>query len=237
MGTQMADVISNYAMVEIDDVRLRQQAQENAALFFRRMALYMNAALPLFNRPPEMREYLINGMVEPSFDNSEWVSTQESTTQSTTVSTGLTGFTLFSCSLVTYDGAGNAVLTPYTEASYNAESGEVTFPEQADAGLIYTMDFYTDGQFSMELTLAQKRILGLCIANVWQERFSENWLNMQPKIKDKSFETGSEHAHITANTGRLKEMRASLSAELMKYEQDCEYYAQVQAPERLQAFV
>lgn len=233
MGTPISDVISNYAMVEIDDIRLREQAQENPALFFRRMALYMYMAIPLFNRPPEMREYLLNGLTEPSFDNFEWVSTEKSVTESTIVSTGMTGFELFSCSSVAYDGAGNAVLTPYTEAVYNEDTGEVTFPQQTAVGLIYTMDFYTDGQFSAALTVAQKRILGLCIANVWQERFSENWLNMQPKIKDKSFESGSEHAHITANTGRIKEMRASLSSELMKYEQDCEYYSQVKGPGRM----
>ena len=237
MGTAFSEIISDFAMVEIDDIRLRQQAQETPALFYRRMWLYLQNAIPLFNRPPEMRAYLLNDLQAPTFDNVEWVSTESSTTEQSVVDTGKTGYELFSCAVVSYDNAGNVEMIPYTDAKYDSESGEVTFPMQAEAGIIYTMDFYSDGSFAKALTIAQKRLLGLCCATVWYERFAGNWLNMQPKIIDKSFETRSEHAWITANTSRLKELRASLSGELMKYEQDCEYVATIKNPKQLKDFV
>ena len=55
---------------------------------------------------------------------------------------------------------------------------------------------------------------------------------MQPKIRDKSFEVGPEHAHITANTGRLREIRMQLSEEMKKYEQDCAYYDKIKGAAR-----
>lgn len=237
MGTGFMEVISNYGMVEINDERLSQNAQENPALFFRQMWLYMSNAIPIFDRPPEMREYLAGGIVEPRFDSVEWVSSEESLEKPVTVNTGFLGHELFRCSLMSYDGTGGVTALPCAEVSYDPETGEVKFPVQKQAGLIYTMDFYTDGSFKQELTIAQKRILGLCMAMVWQERFAGDWLNMQPKIKDKSFNVGSEHAHMAANTARLREMRAALAGELRKYEQDCAYAQQMRSPDTFRRFV
>lgn len=224
MGTAVSEIITNFAMVEIDDERLNELAQVNPALFYRRMTLYFDAAMPIFSRPPEIKEYLYTGFTEPAYADYTWVSTEESTQQETVVSTGFTtGYELFSCSEITSYSNGSISVTPYTSATYNAEAGTVTFPQQAQAGITYTMDFYNDGSFANDLTQTQKRILGLCVAMVWYERFATTWLNMQPKEKDSSSNAGPEHSHITANTGRLREIRTLLSSELNKYEQDCAY--------------
>ena len=41
MGTSWSEIISDHAMVFIDDVRLTDQAAESPARFLRRMSLYM----------------------------------------------------------------------------------------------------------------------------------------------------------------------------------------------------
>lgn len=97
MGTSWAEVITNSAMVYIDDLRLREDLAVNPAQFFRKMALYMNQAIPLLNRPPELLNFLTVGLIQPTFGDSTWTSTQESTVQETVVETGQVGFSLFSC--------------------------------------------------------------------------------------------------------------------------------------------
>ena len=54
MGTAVSEIITNFAMVEIDDERLNESTQVNPALFYRRMTLYFDAAMPIFRRPPEI---------------------------------------------------------------------------------------------------------------------------------------------------------------------------------------
>ena len=238
MGTAVSEIITNYGLVEIDDERLNEEAKINPALFYRRMTLYFNDALPIFNRPPEIRDYLINGFKEPAYADYTWVSTDESTTGQTIVNTGFdVEYELFSCSKVTKTAGGSVSIIPYADAVYNAQDGTVTFPVQAESGITYTMDFYSDGAFANELTMAQKRILGLCMSLVWYERFAATWLNMQPKIGDKSYDIGPEHSHITANTSRLREIRTQLSAELNKYEQDCAYMTNLPFMNAKQRFV
>ena len=144
MGTSWAEVITNSAMVYIDDLRLREDLAVNPAQFFRKMALYMNQAIPLLNRPPELLNFLTVGLIQPTFGDSTWTSTQESTVQETVVETGQVGFSLFSCVVSRADSRGNVTFTPYTAAGYDSETGKVTFPVQAAAGTQYVLDFYTD---------------------------------------------------------------------------------------------
>lgn len=61
--------------------------QENPARFFRKMALYMKNAIPIFNRPPEIRQWLELDMTLPSWDEASWVSTGESAMEETQVAT------------------------------------------------------------------------------------------------------------------------------------------------------
>jgi hypothetical protein len=223
MGTPWTEIICNYAMPVMDDVRLTDQMGENPALFFRRMALYMDLAIPMVSRPPELDSYLNYELTKPEYDDFIWRSTSESLEGETTVETSMTGYELFSCSLREVDDSGVVTSTPVSGVTYDPETGTVVFPQQETVGLEYNVDFYTDGSFFYDLTEAQKRILGLAIGVVWDERFSRNWLNITMKVKDSSFDTVNESNYMREVQNRLFMNRHLLNDELRKYEQDVAY--------------
>ena len=218
MGTPWTEIICNYAMPVMDDVRLTDQMGENPALFFRRMALYMDLAIPMVSRPPELDSYLNYELVKPEYDDYLWTSDGEST-----VETGKTGYELFSCSIREVDDSGVVTSTPVSNVECDVETGTVTFLDGTTEGTVYNIDFYTDGSFYYDLTEAQKRILGLAIGVVWDERFSRNWLNITQKIKDSSFDTVNESNYMREVQNRLFMNRHLLNDELRKYEQDVAY--------------
>lgn len=223
MGTSWAEVICNYAMPLIDDVRLTDEMGSSPALFFRRMSFYVNLALPNLSRPPELDSFLKQDLDQPEYEDTAWVSTEASTEGSVVVSTGVTDYELFSCSLRSVDSAGVVTLIPVSDVTYDSETGAVTFPVQQSEGLEYSLDFYTDGSFGNELTEAQKRLVGMSIAIVWDERFSRTWLNIQQKIKDSNFDTVNESNYMREVQSRLVTNRGLLNDELRKYEQDLAY--------------
>lgn len=223
MGTPWTEIICNYAMPVMDDVRLIDQMGENPALFFRRMALYMDLAIPIVSRPPELDSYLNYELVKPVYDDMIWRSTSESLEGETTVETTMTGYDLFSCSLREVDESGVVTSTPVSGVTYDPETGTVVFPKQETVGLEYNVDFYTDGSFFYDLTEAQKRLLGLAVGVVWDERFSRNWLNLTMKVKDASFDTVNESNYMREVQNRLFMNRHLLNDELRKYEQDVAY--------------
>lgn len=214
--TTIADVISQ-AMIYIDDVRLNEELAVNHALFYRRMSSYIDAALPLLSRPPELYKFVINGFLSPEFTDYKWTSTQSSTSSSVEVPTEAIGYDL--CSIVQYSEDGTYT-TPYEDATYDSETGIITFPIQIRQGIEYDINFYTDGGFDPELTPAIKRLMALAVAVIWNERFTNNWLNLQPKIKDASFSTVNESNYMDKLTIRNEEMRQAFNDELRKYEQD-----------------
>lgn len=223
MGTTWSEIICNYAMPLIDDVRLTDQMDENPALFLRRMCLYMDLAVPMLSRPPELDAILKTGQVKPNYDDYIWISTPESTEQQTVVDTGKIGYELFSASLRTADESGVITAKPVLDVEYDPETGEVTMPVQESKGLEYSLDFYTDGTFEPDLTEAVKRLLGMAIAVVWDERFSRNWLSLTMKVKDSSFDTVNESNYMREVQARLVTNRKLLNDELRKYEQDLAY--------------
>lgn len=228
MGTPWSEVITNSAMVVIDDVRLQEDAAVNPAQFLRRMSLYMDVAIPMLTHPPELAERLTEGMVKAEYADFEWTSTEESMEQETVVETEKTGFDLCSCVIRRTSARGNNVTyVPYPEVTYDPETGAVTFPAQEAAGVEYMLDFYKDGEFAEDLTARQMRLLGMAIACVWDERFSRNWLNMQMKVHDQSFDVVNESNYIKETTARTGRTRAAFYDELRKYEQDCAYMGTV----------
>ena len=141
----------------------------------------------------------------------------------TTVETTMTGYDLFSCSLREVDESGVVTSTPVSGVTYDPDTGTIVFPQQETVGLEYNVDFYTDGSFYYDLTEAQKRLLGLAVGVVWDERFSRNWLNITQKIKDSSFDTVNESNYMREVQNRLFMNRHLLNDELRKYEQDVAY--------------
>ena len=67
--TAYSEIICDYFMVQQEDVRLQDEMDENPAGFFRKMALYMKNAIPMFNRPPEAKTWLAH--VDPDWEDAE----------------------------------------------------------------------------------------------------------------------------------------------------------------------
>lgn len=230
MTTSWSDILTA-ALTVINDIRWRKQLATNAAEFYRAKSAYVTMALPLLCRPPELLQHMQNGMVEPRYASYEYtVPDTQVTGKSVTVKTNLIGFEMMSVSQLLPDGAGSI---PYSGASYDSETGEVTFPPQYTSGVIYSIDFYTDGQFQ-SLTYTQKRLLALAVAVVWDEHFDRDWLNKTPKIHDSSFETVNEANYIDKSSKSRSENRTIFEDELRKYEQNCAYVATMpKAPPRV----
>lgn len=216
--TAWSDIISA-AMNIIDDIRWTEQLSTNPAQFYRAKSALVSLALPMLSRPVELLQYLQNGMTAPSYDSAEWVSTAGSLLAETVVDTGMIGYEL--CSVVVRSDDGMSA-TAYTDAVYNSETGEITFPRQTTAGVEYDIDFYTDGTFA-ELSPTMLRLFALAIAVVWDERFERNWLNIQMHLKDASFEVVNESNYMAKTNERLRANQLAFNDELRKFEQDMAY--------------
>lgn len=223
--TNWSQAVAEQAMVLIDDVQLNEQMQKNPARFFWRMAMYVRMAYPMLNRPPELLQYLESAVAAPTFSEIEWESDAESVFSQTEVQTGVLHADLVSVVQVCTEG-DTVVETPASDFSYDAETGVVTFPPQLGEGLSFVISAYTDGVFPA-LSPSQMRLLGLAVAIVWDERFTRNWLNLSPKLKDPSFEIGNEANYTEKSQARLASNRSAFYAELKKYEQDCAYISGV----------
>lgn len=214
MGTTWVEIISNYGLLAIEDIRLEEELRENPAAFLRKMALYMKSAIPRFNQPPGMQSFL--KYTEPKYTSYEW--TSDGTNM---VSTGVMGYELCCATLIEQDKFGNPCTSPL-ECEYAPDAGDVTI-KGLETGKAVSFDFYTDGCFDNELSGEEKRILGLCLQEAWENRFTGNWLDRTPKAKDKSFEIGNEANQLRANSERLKIIRGNLDTELERYARNLAY--------------
>lgn len=222
MGTTFSEIITDYAMVQIDDTRLQKLMAENPARFFRKMSMYMLNAVPMFVHPPEAREWL--RFTAPVYDDYTYTVTGDEE-GSAVVETGVTGFDLVCASYDADDGYGGimSVSVPVTQS--DPETGEVTLAIDGEipAGTPIDIDIYTDGYFDRELAYDVKMILGLCVQYVWESRFANAFLTQAPKIKDRSFDTGSESNMTRANTERLRSLLDTLNDKMRAFEQRVTY--------------
>lgn len=220
--TGWSEVISA-AKLLIDDVRWQRELETSAARFFRAKSDFVRLALPRLNRPPGLEAFLQTGMIEPNYGSVSWTSDESSTEGESVVTTGMVNYGLCTVALRSEDGLYE---TPYSDFTYDADTGEVTFGVQTQTGLNYEIDFYNDGEFQT-LSAAQMRLFARAVALVWDERFERNWLNMQPKISDASFSTVNEANYQEKSSLRLQRSIQAFEDELRKYEQDCAYRATV----------
>jgi hypothetical protein len=217
MATTFSEVLTQYAMQFIDDVRWQEQLALNPAQFFRAKSQALISAIPRFNRPPNMQEYL--SYVAPVYaDMSHTVSSEE--TFPLTVSTEMTGYELCTVGFITIDDIGGATYEQISDYTYDADNGEIVINTELPAGTVIDFDFYTDGYFENDLDDAQKRLLGLCVAYDWYYRFENAFLNVLNPITDKTFNPRSATAEDKrANTARYYDIGRQLSSELLAYEQ------------------
>lgn len=217
MGTLFSDVLTQYAMQFIDDVRWQEQLALNPAQFFRAKSQALIASVPRFNRPPNIQSFLSYTL--PVYGDYSYV-VQEEDTFPLTVATGMKVFDLCSVGTVSVSDSGGVTYTPITDFTYDKTSGNVTIAEGKSVGEQIDFDFYTDGIFNNTLDPTQQRILGLCVAYDWYYRMENAFLNVLNPITDKTFSPRSATAEDKrANTSRMKELGLQLSSELMAYEQ------------------
>ena len=220
--TSWMDVIVTSAMPIIDDVRWQEELATSPALFFRAKSVMVPLAVSVLTHPLEFYQALVRDIQFAEYGETEWTSTAQSKTEVTTIPTDYAGYDVVSCVIRSIDKFGNTALIPY-DITYDPETGSITFPQQEEEGTVYQVDFYKDGTFAFELSPVQKRLVGLSIACIWDERFSRNWLNIQMKLKDSTFDTVNESNYIQNVQNRLLQNQKQLSDEMRRYEQDCAY--------------
>ena len=217
MGTSYAEIINDYAMMQIDDIRLREDIAISPARFLRKMALYMKNAIPRFTKPAEAQGWLEHD--EPEYDDMTVLAEGEE--EPRVIETGKQGYGIACCVYTRDDGYGGMETVPL-RSEYDSETGNVTV-YGAENGAVIEIDFYKDGEFKNDLDDRAKRILGLCVQYEWERRFLNAFLIQQPKIHDKSFDVGSESNMMRVGNERLRMLHDHLEQEMNAYEQDIYY--------------
>ena len=222
MATTFSDIITlSLASKIINDLRWEQDFRENAALFLRQKSVAMELAIPKFNRPPEIREFL--SYTAPSFD-SYYEYLETAVTGGGSFDTGAIGYELCNVGILSVNKYNEPEYTPITDFSYDAETGIVTINGDYAARTEIQFDFYTDGVFDNELNAEIKEILCYCLAMVWETGFSGEWLNRTPILQDKTFRRAStESAWTEAQEHKRRALETALNDRLMKYEQNAHY--------------
>lgn len=222
MGTTF-EQIECAAMTYIkNDLSLDWDLQNRLPVFYRRMWNYMQAAIPLFNKPPTMMTRL-HRITAPEYSDVLFTVSELSADTTVTVETEITEMDLCSAGIVTEDEFGNPQYLPLTVDSYDAETGTVTISGAVTIGDEIDIDFYKSGSFDAELNATECDILAFCIYDVWEHRFDNNALERASKIRDANFTTISEASQTNAGTERQKEVDSQLFDKLRMYEQTAAY--------------
>ena len=220
MATTWEEVVTNYGLVAINDIRLYEELEANPALFYRKMAQYMVNAIPLFSRPPEIVSHL--ACAEPSYDDYQYTVPSEATFP-VVLNTEKVGFELCCVTIIGTDEYGNPQYTEVSNFVYDAETGELTLNTETPEGTEYDINFYTDGYFANDLSMEMKMILGECLHLVWEMRFSSSWLDRAQKPRDKTFDLPNEANWTRAQMEKAELVRYRLNGLIYAYEQRVEY--------------
>ena len=213
--------IETRAMTYIkNDLSLDFDLKHRLPVFYWRLWGYMQAAIPLFNRPPEMLMRL-RDYTEPSF--TDLIYTQEDGTESDVViASGNAGYDLCAAGIVGEDEYGDWSYSPL-ECSYDSETGDVTIIGGLTTGTEVQLDFYSSGSFNVALNATEIEILSFAIYDVWEHRFDNDAIERTSKFRDSSFTTISEASQTSANTSRQKAVDAQLFAKMRAYQDNLEY--------------
>lgn len=222
MGTTF-EQLECQAMTYIkNDLSLDWDLKNRLPVFYRRMWNYMQAAIPLFNKPPVMMTRL-RKMTEPEYSDVLFTVSEVAEDGTVTVETEITEMDLCSAGIVTEDEFGNPQYLPLTVDSYDAETGTVIISGAVAEGDEVDIDFYKSGSFDIELNATECDILAFCIYDVWEHRFDNNALERASKIRDANFTTISEASQTNAGTDRQREVDSQLFDKLRMYEQTAAY--------------
>lgn len=230
--TSILKVITEYCAVYVDDIRLSELAELNPPLYARRMWNYFRVAIPLFNLPAEMPEYLCGTkehpkLSEPTYDSANYTATQNAE-DDVIVSLGMDyiDYELFCCRRKIVK-TNKEVTYENFPASYDEETGNVTIHATEDLpmtkGDIFCFDFYSDGSFEEDLDTEIMNILGMCFQVVWQDRFNTDWLSNVTKTEDKSFFEQNRANKMRADGERLKELMSKANGHMRRLESNMYY--------------
>lgn len=222
MGTSF-EQIECQAMTYIkNDMSLDWDMQNRLPVFYRRMWNYMQAAMPLFNRPPVMLTRL-SKYTEPQYSDVLFTVEAVEADGTVTVNTEITDMDICSAGVVGTDEYGNPAYSPLVVNSYDAETGDVVLSGGIAVGDEIDIDFYKSGSLDAELNGTEKDILAFCIYDVWEHRFDNNALERASKIRDASFTTISEASQTAAGTARQSAVDSQLFDKLRMYEMNAAY--------------
>lgn len=222
MGTTF-EAIECAAMTYIkNDLSLDWDLKNRLPVFYRRMWNYMQAAIPLFNKPPTMLLRLRN-YTSPEYSDVLYHVESNPVGGTVTVDTEITDMDICSAGVVNQDEFGNPQYIPLTVDSYDAETGDVVISGDMTLGDEIDIDFYKSGSFAVDLNDTECDILAFCIYDVWEHRFDNNALERASKIRDANFTTISEASQTNAGTDRQREVDSQLFDKLRMYELNCAY--------------
>ena len=222
MGTAF-EQIECQAMTYIkNDLSLEWDLKNRLPVFYRRMWNYMQAAIPLFNKPPTMLLRLRN-YEAPQYSDVLYHVESNPVGGTVTVDTEITDMDICSAGVVNQDEFGNPQYIPLTVDSYDAETGDVVISGDMTLGDEIDIDFYKSGSFAVDLNDTECDILAFCIYDVWEHRFDNNALERASKIRDANFTTISEASQTAAGTERQSAVDSQLFDKLRMYELNCAY--------------
>lgn len=206
-----------------NDLSLDWDRKNRLAVFYNRMADYMQWAILYFNRPPEITQMLEN-YTAPEFEDMDYTpeTTQIAGDTGVEIPTGITGYSICSAGLTGTDQFGNPTYTP-VNCIYASDTGIVILNTDIQAGQTLSLNFYKSGQFNSDLSTAEKGILAFGIYAAWEHRFDNNALERTAKIRDASFTTISEASHMNSNTTRQREVMNELYGMIENYENNRAY--------------
>lgn len=222
MGTAFENIECAALTYIKNDLSLEWDLKNRLPVFYRRMWNYMQAAIPLFNKPPVMIARL-GEYTEPEYSDVLFTVSELDENGTFTVKTGLSGFDICSAGVISSDDLGNPQYIPLTAESYDAETGDVVISGAVSVGDEVDIDFYKSGSFSATLNATECDILAFCIYDVWEHRFDNNALERASKIRDASFTTISEASQTAAGTSRQTAVDSQLFDKLRMYEQNAAY--------------
>lgn len=221
MGTTFEEIECQAMTYIKNDMSLDWDMKNRLPVFYRRMWNYMQAALPLFNKPPTMLARL-HSYTAPEYSDMLFAVNDEPDGP-ITVESGITGMDICSAGIVTEDEFGNPAYLPLTVDSYDSETGNVVISGQISLGDEIDIDFYASGNLTAELNYTEIDILAFCIYDVWEHRFDNNALERASKIRDANFTTISEASQTNAGTDRQKAVDSQLFDKLRMYEMNAAY--------------
>lgn len=221
MGTAF-EQIECQAMTYIkNDLSLDWDLKNRLPVFYRRMWNYMQAALPLFNKPPTMMARLKN-FTEPEYSDVLFPVQEEPVDGRVTID-GLPGFDICSAGIVSEDAYGNPEYLPLTVESYDADTGATVVSGSISLGNEIDVDYYKSGSLNADLNATECDILAFCIYDVWEHRFDNNAIERASKIRDANFTTISEASQTAAGTARQTAVDQQLFDKLRMYEMNAAY--------------